>query len=325
MSDEYDGHDKLSGEHTHGGHSHAGHSHGAGASHTRLIVAFAITCGIVIAQLLGSWITGSLALLTDTAHAIVDASGLALALAASTIARRPATGARTWGLRRIEVIAALAQSILLIVVGVYTAVEGIARLADPPEIMGTELLVFGVIGMIANVASVAVLSGGRDASLNMRAAFLEVLNDALGSLGVIVAALAIRHTGFDRADAIAGLFIATLIVPRALTILRQTLAILMEFAPSGVDLEEVRGHILALEHVEDVHDLHASVIGTGLPIISAHVVVGENCFETTHALSILQEVRECVATHFPVAFEHSTIQLETASVHAAEPHCAVDA
>lgn len=300
------------------GHDHS-HSHGgAGTARTRLAIAFGITSIIVLVQALGSVVTGSLALLTDTAHALVDASGLLVALIAATMMLRPASSGRTWGFARIEVLAALAQATLLIVVGTYTAIEGISRLTAPPEVPSGELLVFGVIGLSANIIAIVILAGGKNSSLNMRAAFLEVLNDALGSLGVIIAALVIQFTGFQQADALAGLFIAALIVPRAFGILRETVRILMEYTPKGVDLDEVRQHILDLDHVEDVHDLHASAIGTSLPIISAHVVVGAECFESAHALEILQEVQECVATHFPVVFEHSTIQLESPGIHRRE-------
>lgn len=175
-----------------------------------------------------------------------------------------------------------------------------------------------MIGLVANVTAILILAGGKNSSLNMRAAFLEVLNDALGSLGVITAAIVIQLTGFQQADALAGLFIAALIVPRAFRILAETLRILMEYTPKGVDLDQVREHILALDHVQDVHDLHASAIGSNLPIISAHVVVGEECFESAHALRILEEVHVCVRTHFPIAFEHATIQLESPSVHRGE-------
>lgn len=300
------------------GHDHS-HAHSAsGAARTRLAIAFGITAVIVVAQAVGSVVTGSLALLTDTAHALVDASGLLVALIAATMLLRPASSARTWGFARIEVLAALAQATLLVVVGTYTAVEGIARMMDPPEVPSGQLLVFGLIGLAANIVAILVLAGGRDANLNMRAAFLEVLNDALGSVGVITAAIVIHATGFQQADALAGLFIAALIVPRAVRILRATLRILMEYTPEGVDLDEVREHILALEHVQDVHDLHASSVGSNLPIFSAHVVVSEECFESTHALQILEEVHHCVATHFPVAFEHATIQLESPAVHRGE-------
>lgn len=300
-------------------HSHAhSHSHAADAtSHAnrvRLAWAFGITGAIVVAQLIGALVTGSLALLTDTAHAAVDASGLLVALIAGKLALRPPTDRHTWGYRRIEVLAALAQSTLLLAVGVYTAVEGVQRLFKPAEVPSTELLVFGVLGLVANLTAMAVLSARRGANFNMRAAFLEVLNDALGSAGVITAAIVIATTGFSQADSIAGLFIAGLIVPRAFVLMRETTAVLMEFTPPGLDLEEVRGHIRALPHVVDVHDVHASTVATGLPTLSAHIVVEEECFHDGHAVDMLVAVRRCVAEHFDVSIEHSTFQIETARI-----------
>lgn len=304
----------------------AGHSHDHGAAdaagpgdhRTKLWIAFGITAGIVVAQAIGALLTGSLALLTDTAHALTDASGLLIALIAANLMMLPADPQRTWGFRRIEVIAALGQSTLLLVVGIYAAVEGIKRLFSPPEVPATELLIFGVIGLLANVAAIVVLSSSRGANFNMRAAFLEVLADALGSLGVIIAAIVMATTGFLQADAIAGLFIASLIVPRAFTILRETVAVLMEFTPKGLDLEEVRAHIEGIEHVRAVHDLHASTVATGLPTISAHVVLDDECFSDGHAPIILQNIQHCVKNHFPVSIEHSTFQLENQAASEAE-------
>jgi len=280
----------------------------------RLVIAFGITAIIVIAQAVGSVITGSLALLTDTAHAAADASGLLVAVIAATMMLRPPSGSRTWGFARIEVIAALGQAVLLLGVGIYAAIEGIRRLFEPNDIPPVELLIFGVIGLVANIAAMAVLASARDSNFNMRAAFLEVLNDALGSMGVIIAAIVIHTTGFQRADTLAGLFIAALILPRAFRLLRETVGVLMEFAPKGVDLNEVREHIMELEHVRDVHDVHASTIGTGLPVLSAHVVVEDRCFSSGHAPEILEAVLGCVREHFPVSFDHATIQLETAAL-----------
>lgn len=305
----------------------AGHDHGGGAGghaapdhRARLAVAFGITATIFVAQAVGSVLTGSLALLTDTAHMLTDATGLLVALVAASLVLRPATKRRTWGFRRVEVIAALGQATLLLAVGVYALVEGVRRLLEPPSVPSSELLVFGVVGLVGNVVAIAVLASGRRANLNMRAAFLEVLNDALGSVGVIVAAVVIATTGYQRADAIAGLFIAALIVPRAFRLMRETTGVLMEFTPEGLDLDDVRAHILALDHVQDVHDLHASTVATGLPTISAHVVVDDACFRDGHALEIVERVRSCVAHHFPVSVEHSTFQLETAGLRDQEPH-----
>ena len=285
----------------------------------KLWIAFGITATIVVAQAVGSVVTGSLALLTDTAHAITDASGLLVALIAATLMLRPATSTRTWGFRRIEVIAALGQATLLLVVGFYTAIEGIRRLFEPPEVPATELLVFGIVGLAANITAILILSSSRGANFNMRAAFLEVLNDALGSLGVIVAAIVIATTGFQRADALAGLFIAALIVPRAFKLMRETTSVLMEFTPKGLNLDEVRAHILELEHVKDVHDLHASTVATGLPTITAHVVVEDECFTDGHAAEMLHAVKACVAEHFEVSVNHSTFQIETAHISDDEP------
>ncbi|TDT32721.1 cation diffusion facilitator family transporter [Naumannella halotolerans] len=305
------------------GHSH-GHDHGSAEARTpgarrKLAIAFGLTATIVLAQAVGAVITGSLALLTDTAHALADASGLLVALIAATMMLRPPTAKRTWGFRRIEVIAALGQATLLIVVGLYTAIEGVRRLFAPPEIPGSELLIFGVIGLLANLVAVAVLASGRKDNFNMRAAFLEVLNDALGSIGVIIAAIVIWTTGFMRADALAGLFIAVLIVPRALVIMKETLGVLMEFTPAGLDLEQVRSHIEALPHVKGVHDLHASTVATGLPTITAHVVVEERCFGDGHAPEILESIQRCVAEHFEVSITHSTFQIETQHLSEREP------
>ena len=294
------------------------HSHVTGTPNrglrNRLLIAFGITALIVVAQAVGAIRTGSLALLTDTAHALADSSGLLVAVIAATMMLRPASSTRTWGFARIEVIAALGQAVLLLVVGTYAAVEGVRRLFEPAQVPATELLVFGVLGLVANVAAMGVLASNRGANFNMRAAFLEVLNDALGSVGVIVAAVVITTTGFQRADTIAALFIAALILPRAVKLLRETTRVLMEFTPEGVDLDIVRAHVLELDHVTEVHDLHASVIGTGLPVLSVHVVIAEECFESGHALQILELIRSCVKEHFPVSFDHATIQLETAAL-----------
>lgn len=318
--------------HSHAGHAHGGHgqgSHGSGghrhggapssrSNRRRLSLAFAITGGIVLVQAVGALVTGSLALLTDTAHAAVDASGLFVALLAGRLAMKPTSDRHTWGYRRVEVLAALAQSTLLLAVGIYTAIEAVQRFFEPADIPSTELLFFGVLGLIANLAAMLILSAGRGANFNMRAAFLEVLNDALGSAGVILAAIVISTTGFMQADSIAGLFIAALIVPRAFTLMKETTAVLMEFTPEGLDLEQVRAHIRALPHVKDVHDLHASTVATGLPTLSAHIIVEDECFHDGHAVDMLMAVRECVAEHFDVSIKHSTFQIETLRVSQSE-------
>lgn len=310
------------------------HDHGASASATfseetpdrarshrrRLAIACAITLGIVLAQALGAWITGSLALLTDAVHSLTDSIGLGVALVAAGLMYRAATAQRTWGFRRAEILAGMLQAALLLGVGIYAAVEGISRLGAPPVILHVELLIFGAAGLLGNLASLLVLASGRKDNLNMRAAFLEVTADALGSLAVMVAAVVIWTTGWQQADAVAALVIAALIIPRAALLLRESVRVLLEFAPRGLDLEEVRAHMLAQDHVQDVHDLHASTVATGLPVISAHVVLDDSCFSEGCVPETLSRLKTCVAEHFDVAVEHSTFQLEPRSIAAAEIH-----
>lgn len=295
------------------------HDHTVGAGRGRLVVALGITGSILLAEVVGAIITGSLALLTDAAHMLTDTAGLVLALIAAQLMHRPASNTRTWGFRRMEVISAQWQAVILLAVGLYALIEGIRRLVEPPEVPSGALLVFGVIGLLGNLVSMAVLVGHRAASLNLRAAFLEVLNDALGSVGVIVSAILIATLGWTRADAVAGMAIAVLIVPRTVVLLTTTTRVLLESTPPGLDLDQVRGHILSLDHVRGVHDLHASVVSTDLPVLSAHVVIEDECFRSGHAPLILDRLQDCVAAHFPVSVDHSTFQLEPPG-HPAHEH-----
>jgi cobalt-zinc-cadmium efflux system protein len=302
------------------------HDHSAGSGHaaapanrTRLAIAFGIGAVILVAEVVGAILTGSLALLVDAAHMLTDVGGLGLALWAATLTGRPATSRRTWGFGRAEVLAATAQAAVLLAVGLFVLVQGVQRLFAPPEIASGPLLVFGVVGLVGNVAAILVLAGGRGANLNLRAAFLEVVNDALGSAAVIVAAVVIALTGWTRADAVVGMLIGVLILPRTFRLLREAVDVLLESVPRGLDLDAVRGHLLAQPHVLAVHDLHATQIATGLPVLTAHVVVEDGCFHDGHAPEIIDELQRCVAGHFPVRVEHSTFQLEPAA-HADHEH-----
>lgn len=290
------------------------HEHGIMSSNrTRLAVAFAITVTILFVEIVGAVLTGSLALLVDAGHMLTDAGGLLMALIAANLAMRAPTSKRTWGLLRAEVLAAAAQGAVLLAVGLYALVVGAQRLIDPPEVAHEGLLVFGIVGLLGNLVALLVLSGGRSDNLNLRAAFLEVANDALGSIAVIISAVVIATTGWIRIDALAGIFIALLIIPRTLILLSATTRILLESTPKGLDLDDVREHLLGIPHVQDIHDLHASQIGTGLPVLTAHVVVDEACFVDGHGPRVLDALQACVAQHFPVSVEHSTFQLEPPS------------
>lgn len=296
------------------GHAHGPSPHEAAGSpdfRRKLGIAFALVFSIVVAQGIGAWVTGSLALLVDVVHSLTDSIGLLVALLAAVLMVRPSTSKRTWGFRRIEVLSALGQALLLAGVSIYALVEAVGRWANPPDVPGPELLIFGLAGLTLNIAAALVLGSDRKANFNMRAAFLEVLMDALGTVAVIVSAILIMTTGFQRADTLAAVAIALMIIPRAALLIRETMAVLMEFTPKNLDLDEVRAHILQLDHVQEVHDLHASTVATGLPTLSAHVVLDEDCFRDGHAPEILDTVRECVAEHFDISIEHATFQLET--------------
>lgn len=291
-------------------HSHGHHHDHASTNRTRLAVAFGLTVTVLVVEVIMAFITGSLALLVDAAHMLTDATGLAIALFAASLMARPPTDRRTWGFARVEVLAAGAQATILLAVGIFAFVEGIRRLISPPEVQGAGMLAIGILGLAANVVALLVLAGGRRANLNMRAAFLEVVNDALGSVAVIIGAVVIIASGWTRADAIAGMLIAVLIAPRAFLILREAGSVLLETVPAGLDLDEVREHIQAMPHVQSVHDLHASRISTGLPVLTAHVVVEESCFTAGCTPGLLDELQACVAAHFDVSIEHSTFQIE---------------
>lgn len=303
----------MSDHHHHNHHLHD-HSH---TNRTRLGIALAITATILLAELVGAWWTGSLALIADAGHMLVDTAGLTMAFTAAALMQRPTTDTYTWGLRRAEVISSALQALLLAGVGIYTLVEAIRRLITPVAVESHGLLLIGVLGLLGNIAAFVVLSGGEH-NLNMKAATLEVMNDALGSVAVIVSALVLTFTGFDRADAIASLLIALLIIPRALYVLRESGTILLESTPPGLDLGQVRSHILTVPGVMGVHDVHASRISSGLPVLTAHVVLNDECFHNGAIPQILAQLRGCVAGHFAVSVEHSTFQFETAGF---ENHC----
>ena len=300
----------------------SGHDHEHGAAmlsegRRRLTVVLAITSLVLVVEVVGAIISGSLALLADAGHMLTDVAGLTLALVAAVLGQRPATDSRTWGYRRLEVLAAAAQAAVLLAVGGFVIVQGVRRLVSPPDVESGLMMVFGVVGLVGSAVSVAVLSRSRAANLNMRAAFLEVVGDALASVAVIVAAVVIAATGWSRADAVASLLVGALIIPRTAKLLRDSLNVLLESTPPGMELSEVREHLLRVPHVYDVHDLHASQVATGLPVLTVHAVVDDECFHDGHLMRMLDELQDCLSGHFDV--QHSTIQFEAASHSAHEP------
>ncbi len=291
----------------------ASHQHHASTTPPQrgpLAGALGITLFVFVLQVIGALWTGSLALLFDSVHVLTDAAGLAMALGAATLAIRPATPRRSWGFRRAEVIAALLQAAFLLAVGAYVLFEGVSRLITPEDVAAPEMIVFGVVGLVGNLAALGLLSRHRASSFNFRAAFLEVLNDALGSVAVIVAAVIITLTGWMRADALVALLIGVLIIPRTVKLLRETIDVLLESTPAGIDLDDVRSHLARLPRVRDVHDLHITQIATGLPVLTAHVVVDDDCYRDGSAHAVLDQLQECVSEHFEVGIDHCTFQIE---------------
>ncbi|MFI8207237.1 cation diffusion facilitator family transporter [Streptomyces sp. NPDC085937] len=296
------------------GHDH-GHAHGVPAGGTasaayrgRLRVALGITIGVMVVQIVGGLLADSLALVADSAHMATDALGLGMALLAIHFASRPPSERRTFGLARAEILAALANCVLLLGVGGYVLYEAIQRFVTPAATEGGLAAVFGAIGLAANLVSLSLLMRGQKESLNVRGAFLEVAADALGSVTVILSSLVIVTTGWTAADPIASLVIALMIVPRTLKLLRETLDVLLEAAPKGVDMAQVRAHILDTPGVEDVHDLHAWTITSGMPVLSAHVVVSADTLNAIGHEKMLHELQGCLGDHFDV--QHCTFQLE---------------
>lgn len=292
-------------------HEHS-HAHGAAAGRRPLAIALGIGVLLFLVQVVGAALTNSLTLLFDAAHVLADAVGLGLALAAAVLGDRPAAGRRTWGWKRSEVLAAALQSSLLLAVGAFVLVQALLRFVSPEPVASREMVVFGLLGLVGNGLALAVLSRGQQ-NLNLRAAVLEVATDALGSLAVVLTALVIGWTGWLPADPLLAVLIGLLILPRAFGILRESLSVLLETAPPGADLEGIRQHIQEQDHVVDVHDLHVSRISTDLPVLTAHVILEDECFQDGHSAEILCRIQNCVAEHFEVSIAHSTIQLEPAA------------
>ena len=289
----------------------SGHSHeltATNAHRKRLLVVLVITFVVLIAEVIGGLIAGSLALVADAGHMLTDSTGLIMALIAAALATRAATVRRTFGLQRTEVLAALANALLLVGVAVWVLIMAVERLRNPAEIRSGLMLAVAVVGVLANLAGLLVLRPAQSTSLNMRGAYLEVFGDLVGSLAVIIAAVLILITGWTPFDAIASLAIVVLIIPRAWSLLREVVDVLLEATPHGVDLEEVRDHIRRVRGVVDVHDLHAWTITSGVPVLSAHVIVDHACINEGRSGEVLDRLGECLGGHFDVS--HCTFQLE---------------
>ena len=284
----------------------------AAAHQRRLIATLAVTGSVLLAEIAGAALTGSLALLVDAGHMLTDMSVLVASTVTATLMRREPNNVRTWGWARLEVLTAAAGAVVLFIVGVYALVEAGMRLfgGAPDGISDVRLLlVVGMLGLAANLASILILASSSRDNMNMRAAFLEVLNDALGSVAVVLSALVMTATGWKGFDAMAGGVIALMMIPRALGLLRNAVKVLLEETPEGLDLDAVREHLEGVPHVRAVHDLHAGTVATGMPYLMAHVVV-ERGLDMEQAAQVLERLQDCLRGHFPVSVPHTTFQLE---------------
>ena len=294
----------------HQSHGH-GHSHGlasgrAGARHRgRLAMALAVLGGVTVAEVVAGLVTGSLALLSDAGHMLTDVLGIGMALAAIHVADRGATRRdRTYGLYRLEILAALANSVLLLGVAAYVLVEAARRFADPPHVTAGPVIVVATIGLVANVVAFFLLRDGAQESLNVQGAYLEVLSDLVGSVGVIVGAGVMAVTGWAWVDPVVGVAIGLFILPRTIRLGSQALRILVQAAPPGVDLDVMEAELRALGGVVDVHDLHVWTLTSEMDVASAHIMVCSG----TDAHGVLDEAREILRENHGI--DHATLQVE---------------
>lgn len=299
----------MSANHSHAdeGGSHAGHDHTAGANAKSLTIALGLTGSFLIAELVGAYWFNSLALLSDAAHMFTDAAALAIALAAIKIGQRAADKQRTYGYRRFEILAAAFNAILLFVVAGYVLYEGVLRFFKPEAVGSVGMLIVASIGLLVNLIAMRVLVGGKDASLNVKGAYLEVWADMLGSLGVIVAAVAIYFTNWSWIDPIVAIGIGLWVLPRTWILLRDTKHILLQGVPHGMDLDAIRAAIGAVPGVAGVHDLHVWSVAGDDASLTAHIGIAAGRDQTI----VRKEVADILETRFKI--HHSTLQTETES------------
>jgi len=282
------------------------HPHSAAHAHrSGLIGAVLLTSAVLIVELVAGVIGNSVSLIADAGHVFADTSGLLLSAAAIWVADRRPTAGRSFGLYRLEILVAALNAVLLFVIAAFVIWEGIARLREPAEVESSLMIVVAIGALIADLAASRLLRRGQAVSLTMRAAYLEVLSDALGAAAVLIAGIVIAITGLHGADGVAAIFIGLLILPRTWRLLHESLDVLLEATPKGIDLTEVEHHILEAPGVTAVHDLHAWTITSGMNVVSAHVVVSEDADPGR----LIDHLSDCLAGDFDIA--HSTFQLET--------------
>jgi cobalt-zinc-cadmium efflux system protein len=287
-----------------------GHSHHAAvdADQRYLIATLILLLSFMAFEVTTALVANSLALLADAGHMLADVGAIAGSFVAIRMAARPATGSHTYGLKRAEILAAAGNGITLLVVSALVTFEAVQRLAHPSTVHGGILIVVASVGVAVNLVATLILSKANRTSLNMEGAYRHILTDLYGFIGTVIAGIIIVTSGFSRADSIASLVVVGLMVKAAVELLRPALRILLEGTPEGIDLDEIREHLLELPEVASVHDLHAWTLTSSLPILTAHVVVTDNCISQGEVGRVLDHLQGCLVGHFDV--EHSTLQLE---------------
>jgi cobalt-zinc-cadmium efflux system protein len=296
----------------------SGHSHAVnvGQNERPLWFALGLTTVFLIAEVIGGLLTNSLALLSDAAHMFTDTAALGISLAAIRIGKRPADKLRTFGYYRFEILAAAFNAILLFLVAIYILYEGYQRLRHPPEIQSGMMLAIAVLGLVINLISMRMLSGGQEHSLNVKGAYLEVWSDMLGSIGVIIGAIVIRYTGWGWVDSAIAVAIGLWVLPRTWTLLKASMNVLLEGVPEGVKLADVQAAILSVPGVASIHDLHVWAITSGKPSLTVHVVSSESPASWP---VLLDRIRDVLEEKFDI--HHSTVQIEdTPCEQAQETH-----
>jgi len=284
---------------------HHGHTHVRTDDARRLKLALALILGLMAVEVVAGILADSLALLSDAAHMLTDAGAIALALFAAGLARRPAQGGFTFGFRRAEILSAQLNGATLVALAVVISIEGISRIVDPPDVEGGIVLIVALAGIAVNLAATMVLAGTDRRSLNVEGAFQHVLTDLFAFVATAVAGAVVLATGFTRADGIAALLIAALMLRSGFALLRESGRVLLEAAPRDLDPEEIGGALAAQNHVVEVHDLHVWEVTSGFPAISAHVTVGAGCDTQAHR----RQLAELLSERFGIT--HSTLQVET--------------
>jgi cobalt-zinc-cadmium efflux system protein len=276
-----------------------------------LMLSLGMLSAFFVVEVTVAFLAHSLALLSDAGHMLTDIAALGASLWAIRLAARPARGSWTWGWKRAEILSAAGNGISLLVVAALVTFEAIRRLIHPPEVTGGAVLAVAIVGVVINIAATASLAKANRSSLNVEGAYKHIITDLYGFIGTIVAAILILTTGWTRADPVASLVVVVLMLHAAYGLLRDSGHILLEAAPGHLDLDDILAHMLATEHVLDVHDLHVWTVTSDLPALSAHVVLDDGCFEDGHAPQLLDQLQACLVGHFDV--EHSTFQFEPRS------------